>query len=129
MHLAKQQPMCCCRYGRACMVHPFVLVCDLRRYTNGRSLRDRDLPVLRWCPQAPLVFSIFHDALMEVIFAYLVAMICILQCLSVFRSCACIHMMSGSVIFSNIQDFAIYAWTIDVACPLAAFGGLISPWY
>ena len=35
----------------------------------------------------------------------------------------------GSVIFSNMLDFAVYGWTTCVACPLAAFGGSISPWY
>ena len=35
----------------------------------------------------------------------------------------------GSVIFSNMLDFAVYAWTTCVACPLAAFGGSISPWF
>ena len=34
----------------------------------------------------------------------------------------------GSVIFSNMLDFAVYVWTTCVACPLAAFGGSISPW-
>ena len=33
----------------------------------------------------------------------------------------------GSVIFSNMLDFAVYEWTTCVACPLAAFGGSISP--
>ena len=37
--------------------------------------------------------------------------------------------MRGSVIFSNMLDFAVYEWTACVACPLAAFGGSISPWY
>ena len=37
--------------------------------------------------------------------------------------------MGGSVIFSNMLDFAVYAWTTCVACPLAAFGGSISPWF
>ena len=37
--------------------------------------------------------------------------------------------MRGSVIFSNMLDFAIYVWTTCVAYPLAAFGGSISPWY
>ena len=36
--------------------------------------------------------------------------------------------MRGSVIFSNMLDFAVYAWTTCVACPIAAFGGSISPW-
>ena len=35
--------------------------------------------------------------------------------------------MRGSVIFSNMLDFAVYVWTMCVACPLAAFGGSISP--
>ena len=35
--------------------------------------------------------------------------------------------MRGSVIFSNMLDFAVYVWTTCVACPLAAFGGSISP--
>ena len=34
----------------------------------------------------------------------------------------------GSVIFSNMLDFAVYEWNTCIACPLAAFGGLISPW-
>ena len=33
----------------------------------------------------------------------------------------------GSVIFSNMLDFAVYVWTTCVACPLATFGGSISP--
>ena len=37
--------------------------------------------------------------------------------------------MRGSVIFSNMLDFADYVWTTCVACPLAAFGGSISPWF
>ena len=32
--------------------------------------------------------------------------------------------MRGSVIFSNMLDFAVYVWTTCVAC-----GGSISPWY
>ena len=36
--------------------------------------------------------------------------------------------MRGSVIFSNMLDFAVYEGTTCVACPLAAFGGSISPW-
>ena len=36
--------------------------------------------------------------------------------------------MRGSVIFSNMLDFAVYRWTTCVACPLAAFGGSIWPW-
>ena len=35
--------------------------------------------------------------------------------------------MRGSVI--NMLDFAVYAWTTCVACPLAAFGGSISPFH
>ena len=37
--------------------------------------------------------------------------------------------MRGSVIFSEMLDFAVYVRTTCVACPLAAFGGSISPWY
>ena len=37
--------------------------------------------------------------------------------------------MRGSVIFSNLLDFAVYVWTTCVACPLAAFSSSISPCY
>ena len=34
------------------MVHPFVFTCYLRRNINRQSLRDQNLPVLRWRPSA-----------------------------------------------------------------------------
>ena len=102
------------------MVHPSVFTCDLHCNTNRlKSPRSKSFcasmvsqsrlysPYSRNCSQQSVFFRVHPLSVCGLTF-----------------TC-----MRGSVIFSNMLDFAVNVWTTCVACPLAAFGGSISPCY